>query len=145
MRCQARKRNARQRQRIDPDIAHVDAALDRFDERSVKRGVMRDDRAAAHKVGERRDSLDSRRGIRHIGVRNARELGNLCRNQLLGMHERIKTVNDLAAESRAAEISINSLSCTERPVVSVSRTITSSSMSQTIASWLARRAWHKNR
>ena len=31
-------------------------------------------------------------------------------------------------ERRAAEISINSLSCTERPVVSVSRTITSSSM-----------------
>ena len=80
MRCQARKRNARQRQRIDPDITHVDAALDRFDKRPVKRGVMCDNRTAAHKVGECRDGLDGRRSICHIGVRNARELGNLCRN-----------------------------------------------------------------
>ena len=58
---------------------------------------MCDNRTAAHKVGECRDGLDGRRGICHIGVRNTREFGNLCRNQLLGMHERIETVDDLAA------------------------------------------------
>ena len=58
---------------------------------------MCDNRTAAHKSGESGGGLNGRRGICHIGVRNTRELGNLCRNQLLGMHERIEAVNDLAA------------------------------------------------
>ena len=32
VRCQARQRDTGQRQRIDPDVADVDTALDRFDE-----------------------------------------------------------------------------------------------------------------
>ena len=97
MRRQARKRDTRQRQRIDPDIADVDAALDRLDKRTVEGGIMRDYRAAADKIGKSSHGLDSRRGIGHIGVRDAREFGNLCRNQLLGMYECIETVDDLAA------------------------------------------------
>lgn len=58
---------------------------------------MRDNRTAAHKVGECRDGLDGRRSICHIGVRNAREFGNLGGNQLLGVHEGIEPVDDLAA------------------------------------------------
>ena len=108
MRRQARKRNARQRQRIDPNIADVDAALDRLDKRTIKGGVMRDDRAAADKIGESSHGVNGRRGISHIGVRNARELGNLGRNQLLGMHECIETVNDLAAR-KAGRGNLNQL------------------------------------
>ena len=58
---------------------------------------MRDDRAAADKIGESGHGVNGRRGISHIGVRNARELGNLGRNQLLGMHKGVKAVNDLTA------------------------------------------------
>ena len=97
MRGQARKRDARQRQRIDPNIAHVDAAFDRLDKRAVERGVMCDHRATTDKIGESGDGLNGRRGICHIGICNARELGNLGGNQLLGMHEGIEAVDDLAA------------------------------------------------
>ena len=97
MRGQARKRDARQRQRIDPDVTDVDAALDRLDKRAVEGGVMCDHRAAADKIGESGDSLNGRRGICHIGVCNARELGNLGGNQLLGMHEGIEAIDNLAA------------------------------------------------
>ena len=58
---------------------------------------MRDNRAAADKIGESSHGVNGRRGISHIGVCNARELGNLGRNQLLGMHKGVKAVNDLAA------------------------------------------------
>ena len=97
MRGQARKRDARQCQRIDPDVTDVDAALDRLDKRTVEGGVMCDHRAAADKIGESGDSLNGRRGICHIGVCNARELGNLGGNQLLGMHEGIEAIDNLAA------------------------------------------------
>ena len=97
VRGKPRKRDARQRQRIDPDIAHIDAALNRLDKRAVEGGIVRDHRATTDKIGESGDSLNGRRGIGHIGICNARELGNLGRNQLLGMHEGIETVNDLAA------------------------------------------------
>ena len=97
MRGQAWKCDSRKRQRIDPDVADVDTALDRLDKRTVEGGVMRDHGAAADKIGKRGHGLDGRRGICHIGVCNAREFGNLGGNQLLGMHERIKAVNDLAA------------------------------------------------
>ena len=83
MRGQARKRDSRQRQRIDPNIAHVDAAFDRLDKRAVERGVMCDHRATTDKIGESGDGLNGRRGICHIGICNARELGNLGGNQLL--------------------------------------------------------------
>ena len=76
----ARKRDSRQRQRIDPNIAHVDAAFDRLDKRAVERGVMCDHRATTDKIGESGDGLNGRRGICHIGICNARELGNLGRN-----------------------------------------------------------------
>ena len=97
MRGQARKRDARQRQRIDPNIAHVDAAFDRLDKRAVKRGVVCDHRTATDKIGESGDGLNRRRGICNIGICNARELGNLGGNQLFGMHEGIEAVDDLAA------------------------------------------------
>ena len=97
MRGQARKRDARQRQRIDPNIAHVDAAFDRLDKRAVERGVVCDHRAATDKIGESGDGLNRRRGICNIGICNARELGNLGGNQLPGMHEGIEAVDDLAA------------------------------------------------
>ncbi len=97
MRGQARKRDARQRQRIDPNITHVDAAFDRLDKRAVERGVVCDHRAATDKIGESGDGLNRRRGICHIGICNARELGNLGGNQLFGMHEGIEAVDDLAA------------------------------------------------
>ena len=58
VRSQARKRDARQRQRINPDIAHVDTALNRLDKRSVEGGVMRDHRASADKIGESRHGLN---------------------------------------------------------------------------------------
>ena len=58
---------------------------------------MRNHRAAADKIGESSHGLDGRRGICHIGVCNARELGNLGGNQLLGMHEGIEPIDDLAA------------------------------------------------
>ena len=69
---------------------------------------MRDDRAATDKIGESSHGVNGRRGISHIGVRNARELGNLGRNQLLGMHECIETVNDLAAR-KAGRGNLNQL------------------------------------
>ena len=58
---------------------------------------MCDHRAATDKIGESGDGLNRRRGICHIGICNARELGNLGGNQLLGMHEGIEAVDDLAA------------------------------------------------
>ena len=58
---------------------------------------MCDHRATTDKIGESGDGLNGRRGICHIGICNARELGNLGGNQLLGMHEGIETVDDLAA------------------------------------------------
>ncbi len=58
---------------------------------------MCDYRAAADKIGESGDSLNGRRGICHIGVCNARELSNLGGNQLLGMHEGIEAIDNLAA------------------------------------------------
>ena len=97
MRCQARKRDARQCQRIDPDVADVDTALDRLDKRTVEGGVMRDHRATTDKFGESGHGLDGRWGICHIGICNARELDYLGGNQLLGMHEGIEAVDDLAA------------------------------------------------
>ena len=58
---------------------------------------MCDHRATTDKIGESGDGLSGRRGICHIGICNARELGNLGGNQLLGMHEGIEAVDDLAA------------------------------------------------
>ena len=58
---------------------------------------MCDHRAATDKIGESGDGLNRRRGIRHIGICNARELGNLGGNQLFGMHEGIEAFDDLAA------------------------------------------------
>ena len=58
---------------------------------------MRNHRAAADKIGESGDSLNGRRGICHIGVCNAREFGNLGGDQLLGMHEGIEPIDNLAA------------------------------------------------
>ena len=58
---------------------------------------MRDNRAPAHKIGERSHGLYSRGGIGHIGVCDACELSDFGRDQLLGMHKRVKAVNDLAA------------------------------------------------
>ena len=58
---------------------------------------MCDNRAAADKIGKSSHGVNGRRGVSHIGVRNARELGNLGGNQLLGMHKGIEAVNDLAA------------------------------------------------
>ena len=57
---------------------------------------MCDHRATTDKIGESGDGLNGRRGIYHIGICNARELGNLGGNQLLGMHEGIEAVDDLA-------------------------------------------------
>ena len=54
-------------------------------------------RATTDKIGEGGDGLNGRRGICHIGICNARELGNLGGNQLLGMHEGIEAVDNLAA------------------------------------------------
>ena len=108
VRGQARKRDSRKRQRIDPDVADVDTALDRRDKRTVEGCVMRDNRAAADKIGESGDGLNRRRGICHIGICNARELGNLGRNQLLGMHKGVKAVNDLAAR-KAGRGNLNQL------------------------------------
>ena len=58
---------------------------------------MCDHRATTDKIGESGDGLNGRRGICHIGICNARELGNLGGNQLLGMHEGIEAVDNLAA------------------------------------------------
>ena len=58
---------------------------------------MCDHRAAADKIGESGHGIDGRWGICHIGVCNARELGNLGGNQLLRVHEGIEAVDDLAA------------------------------------------------
>ena len=97
MRGKARKRDARQCQRVDPDVADVDTAFDRLDKRTVKGGVMRNHRAAADKIGESGHGIDGRWGIHHIGVCNAREFSNLGGDQLLGMHEGIEPIDNLAA------------------------------------------------
>ena len=97
VRRQTRQRDAGQRERINPNIADVDTTLNRLDKRAVEGGVMSDDRAAAHKVGKGRDGIDSRRGIGHVGVRDTRELGNLGRNQLRGMHKGVEALHDFTA------------------------------------------------
>ena len=57
---------------------------------------MCDHRATTDKIAESGDGLNGRRGICHIDICNARELGNLGGNQLPGMHEGIEAVDDLA-------------------------------------------------
>ena len=88
--------DTRERKRVDPDVAHVDAALDRLDERAVERRVVRDDGASAHKIRECGNGVHGRGRVGDVGVRDARELSDLRRDQTGRVDERVKTVHDLA-------------------------------------------------
>ena len=57
MRTQTGQSDARKRQRVNPDIAHPHAALDRFDKRAVKRCIVGDNRASLDKLLKRGDGL----------------------------------------------------------------------------------------
>ena len=94
---QARQRDARQSERVDPHLAHAHAALDRLDEGPVERGVVGDDRASAHELLEGRDRLLRRGCGRHVGVRDAGQAHDLGRDGPSGMHEGVETVDDLAS------------------------------------------------
>ena len=94
---QTRQRDARQGQRVDPDVAHAHAALYRLDKGTVERRVVGDNGAAPHKLLEGGHGFLSRRGLHHVCIGNAGQLCDFGRNGHTGVHKRVEAVDDFAS------------------------------------------------
>ena len=92
---EARQRDSRERQGVDPSVAHVGAARDRLDEGAVERGVVRQHGAARHKVGERRNGRPGVGGAHDVDAADARELFYLGRDGAARVNEGLEAVHDL--------------------------------------------------
>ena len=105
--------DARERKRIDPDIAHLHAALHGLDERAVERRVVCNDWAAADKIPQCRNSLDSRGSVGHIRIGDTRQFCYFCRYKTCWVHKGVECVNNLAP-TQASGRDLDQLAILER-------------------------------
>ena len=96
VRGQARQCDARERERVDPDVRDRRPTGDRLDERAVEGRVVCEHGGAGDELRQRRDGVARGGGVRHVAVGDAREPGYLRGYGSPGMHEGLEATHHLA-------------------------------------------------
>ena len=96
MRLQARQRDARKVERVDPRVLEqgIPARVARR-EGAVEFGVMRDHLCVAHERGELGKRIRRGRSVGYIAIVNVGEVRHIFRNRLAGVHERDEPLDNL--------------------------------------------------
>ena len=97
VRREARQRDAGERERVDPGVAHRRTAGNGLHERAVKGGVVSKDGTSAHELGERANGRHRVGRADNIGVGDAGQPLDLWRDGRVRPHEGLKALRDLAA------------------------------------------------
>ena len=94
---EARKRDARERKRVNPGVRHLGASAYALDEGAVEGRIVCQHRGAAHKVCQGAHGLLGVGGGRDIYVAYARKALDLWRNRPAGIDKGLKAVDRLTA------------------------------------------------